>query len=75
MQLSGEESTASPHWGEHLVLEMGGNQQLLGGEQSISAHANILTSTLALHTPAPLSLTFTEEKGITPQLNPNKNIY
>ena len=32
-------------------------------EQSISAHVNILASTIVLHTLLPLSLTFTEEKA------------
>ena len=32
----------------------------------MSAHVNILTSTIALHTLVPLSLIFTEEKGIPP---------
>ena len=31
-------------------------------EQSISAHVNIVASTIVLHTLLPLSLTFTEEK-------------
>ena len=37
-------------------------------EQSASAQVNIPTSTIALHTPVPLSLTLTEEKGDTPSL-------
>ena len=37
-----------------------------GGEQSVSAYVNILTSAIALHTLLPLSLTFSEEKGDTP---------
>ena len=55
--------------GEHLVQEVGGNQQLLGGtviEQSVSAYVNIPTFTIALRTLASLSLTFSEEKGDTP---------
>ena len=38
----------------------------LWGEQSISAHVNIPASTIALHTPEPLPVTFTEEMGDTP---------
>ena len=37
-------------------------------EQSASAQVNIPTSTIVLHTPVPLSLTLTEEKGDTPSL-------
>ena len=36
------------------------------GGQSISAHVNIPASAIALHIPAPLSLTFTQEKGTLP---------
>ena len=43
----------------------GGKQRLVEG-QSISAHFNISVFTIALDTSAPLSLTFTEEKGDTP---------
>ena len=32
----------------------------------VSAYVKIVASTIALHTPAPLSLTFSEEKGDTP---------
>lgn len=38
----------------------------LWGEQSISAHVTIPASTIALHTPEPLSFTFSEEMGDTP---------
>ena len=40
-----------------------------GGGQSMSAHDNILASTIALHTPAPLSFRFTEESGV-PSVKP-----
>ena len=33
------------------------------GGQSKPAHLNVPASTIVLHTPMPLSLTFTEEKG------------
>ena len=43
----------------------GSNQRLVGA-QSVSAYVNIVTSAIALNTPPPLSLTFSEEKGDTP---------
>ena len=52
--------------GGQLVQKMGGATSNYCGEQSASAHVNIPTSTIALHTPAPLSVTFSEEKGNTP---------
>ena len=42
-----------------------GNHKLVR-EQSISSHVNIPASTIALHTPESLSLTFIEVKGDDP---------
>ena len=44
----------------------GGATSDMWGEQSKSAHVSILASAIALQAPAPQSLTFTEEKGETP---------
>lgn len=52
--LSGGGSTAPPHWGRHLVQEMGGAPSNQWAEQPISAHVNIPPSAISLHTPAHL---------------------
>ena len=39
--LSGGGSTAPPHWGRHLVQEMGGAPSNQWAEQPVSAHVNI----------------------------------
>ena len=43
-----------------------GEQPVSNGGSSLSAHVNILTSTIALHFPVPLTLIFSEEKGDPP---------
>ena len=43
-------------------------QATSGGGQFLSAHVNVPTSIITLHTPVPLSLILREEKGDTPIL-------
>ena len=64
--VGGGGSSAPPIGGAPGVGDGGGNQQLVAEEQSVLAYVNIPTSAIALHTVAPLSLTFSEEKGDTP---------